>query len=105
MSNKCTTCGKERIVIKTYKEKIGTSCVTFKEMTCPDPECQKRINKVLSSERAKRQRIKDEKERAELERKKTIAENLKNKQSLLLRNKQSLLLRNKQSLLLRNKNK
>ena len=105
MSNKCTTCGKERIVIKTYKEKIGTSCVTFKEMTCPDPECQKRINKVLSSERAKRQRIKDEKERAELERKKTIAENLKNKQSLSLRNKQSLLLRNKQSLLLRNKNK
>ncbi len=87
MSNKCTTCGKERIVIKTYKEKIGTSYVTFKEMTCPDPECQKRINKVLSSEKAKRQRIKDEKERAELERKKTIAENLKNKQSLLLRNK------------------
>ena len=87
MSNKFTTCGKERIVIKTYKEKIGTSYVTFKEMTCPDPECQKRINKVLSSEKAKRQRIKDEKERAELERKKTIAENLKNKQSLLLRNK------------------
>ena len=79
MSNKCTTCGKERIVIRTYKEKIGTSYVTFKEMTCPDPECQKKINKVLSSEKIKRQRIKDEKERAELERKIRIAENLKNK--------------------------
>lgn len=79
MSNKCTTCGKERIVIRTYKEKIGTSYATFKEMACPDPECQKKINKVLLSEKIKRQRIKDEKERAELERKIRIAENLKNK--------------------------
>jgi len=79
MSNKCTTCGKERIVTKTYKEKVGTSYVTFKEMTCPDPECQKKINKVLSNEKAKRQRIKDEKERADLERKARIAENLKYK--------------------------
>ncbi|MDP3994235.1 MAG: hypothetical protein Q8P91_00180 [bacterium] len=79
MSNKCTTCGKERIIIRTYKEKIGSSSVTFKEMTCPDPECQKKINKVLLSEKAKRQRIRDEKERAELERKARTAENLKNK--------------------------
>ena len=79
MTNKCTTCGKERIVVKTYKEKVGTSYATFKEMTCPDPECQKKIDKVLSNEKAKRQRIRDEKERAELERKVRITENLKNK--------------------------
>jgi len=43
-SNPCIRCGKERIVVKTWKEKIGNSVVINTETACPDPECQKKVN-------------------------------------------------------------
>ncbi len=43
-SNPCIRCGKERIVLRSWKEKIGSSVVTNTEMICPDPECQKIVN-------------------------------------------------------------
>jgi len=77
MSNKCTRCGKQRVVSKTYKEKVGTSYVFYKEMSCPDPECQKKVDNDISKEKQKRVRIQDEQDRREEERKKQKAEDIK----------------------------
>lgn len=65
---------------KTYKEKVGTSYVFYKEMVCTDPECQKKVEKGLSSEMDKRIKIKDEQNKREEERKARIADSRKEKQ-------------------------
>lgn len=43
-SNPCIRCGKERVVLKTWKEKIGSSIVIATETVCSNPECQKKVN-------------------------------------------------------------
>ncbi|MCX6705639.1 MAG: hypothetical protein NTV24_00845 [Candidatus Woesebacteria bacterium] len=78
MSNKCSRCGKERIVVKSLKEKVGSSYVFYREMSCPDADCQKLVEKVLSNEAKKRVFIKDEQLKRENERKIRIANSLKN---------------------------
>ena len=55
MASKCTVCGKERVVAKTYKEKVGSTYVFYREMICSDPECQKKVEKILAKELEKRQ--------------------------------------------------
>lgn len=64
--NPCSRCGKERIVSKTWKEKIktgfGDSIVIHTENVCPDKECQKLVNKELNAQKAKRDKIKVERE-------------------------------------------
>ena len=44
ISNPCTRCGTERIVVKTWEEKVGNSTVVNIETVCPNPECQKKVN-------------------------------------------------------------
>ncbi len=44
-SNPCIRCGKERKTVKTWKEKIGTSVITYTQNVCNDPECQKLVDK------------------------------------------------------------
>ncbi len=78
MSNRCTICGKDRVVVKTRKEKIGTSYVFYREMACPDGECQKKVEKNLTSEQNKRDLIKKEQDKREEERKKRVAVSHKN---------------------------
>lgn len=56
----CTRCGKPRIIVKTYEEKVDTSTVTYTITECSDPECQKLVNKTLKQEATKRKFIKDE---------------------------------------------
>ncbi len=51
----CIECGKQRIVVGTYEEKVGNSVVVYKETICPDPECQKKVEKILAKELEKRQ--------------------------------------------------
>lgn len=70
----CTRCGKPRIVVKTYEEKVETSTVTYTITECSDPECQKMVNKTLQTEKKKRQFIKDEQVKREEARKKVIEE-------------------------------
>ncbi len=52
-SNPCNRCGKERIVVKVWDEQIGCSKVTTTETACPDPECQKIVNKANAKQKAK----------------------------------------------------
>lgn len=70
----CTRCGKPRIVVKTYEEKIETSTVTYTITECSDPECQKQVNKTLLTEKKKRKFIKDEQVKREEVRRQAIEE-------------------------------
>lgn len=51
----CIECGKPRIVVGTRQETIGNSVVYYKETSCPDPVCQKKVEKFLKLELEKRQ--------------------------------------------------
>ncbi|HKC05023.1 MAG TPA: hypothetical protein VKC54_04090 [Patescibacteria group bacterium] len=70
----CTRCGKPRVVVDTYEEKIEKSTVTYTITACSDPECQKLVDKILGEEKRKRGVIKEEQEKRELLRKQTIAD-------------------------------
>lgn len=43
-TNTCYRCGKERIFVRLWKERIGNSVVETKETACPDKECQKKVD-------------------------------------------------------------
>ncbi len=43
-SNPCIKCGKERVVVRTWKEKIYDSVITNTETRCPNPDCQKEVD-------------------------------------------------------------
>jgi len=44
-SNPCIRCGTERIVSRTWEEKLDNSTIINIEMVCPNPECQKQVVK------------------------------------------------------------
>lgn len=44
-NNICYRCGKQRIFVKSHKEKIGSFSIKTTEMSCPDAECQKIVDK------------------------------------------------------------
>jgi len=76
-TNPCTRCGKERIQSKKWKEKTvtfsGTTIVvTRTQNICPDPDCQKIVDKELRAQKAKRDKIKSDREER-------VAENLAKK--------------------------
>ena len=75
----CTRCGKPRIVVKTYEEKVDTSTVIYTITECSDHECQKLVNKTLQTEKKKRQFIKEEQVKREEARKKIIEDKKTNK--------------------------
>lgn len=70
----CTRCGKPRVVVECYEEKVEKSTVTYTITACSDPECQKLVDKILGEEKRKRGVIKEEQEKRELLRKQTIAD-------------------------------
>ena len=75
--NLCSVCGKQRIVVKTTKEYIGNSLVVTTITSCPDPECQSKIDKQLTQERMFRQGMKLAAEKRLQEQKTRRAETLK----------------------------
>lgn len=57
MNNPCIQCGKQRIDGKTWKEKSGTSVVTYVLTICPDPVCQKQVDEATAERKAKSERL------------------------------------------------
>ena len=56
-SNPCIRCGKERITVRVYKEKIGGSTIIQTETACPDSGCQTLVLKLLEKERIQKERL------------------------------------------------
>lgn len=51
VGNPCFRCGKQRIVVSTKRERVGGSWVTTTQTTCPDPECQAKVDMQMEKER------------------------------------------------------
>ena len=73
MSNPCINCGKPRIDSKSWKGKIGASVITYTLTICPDPDCQKIVDKAIADRRAKSALLIKEKAEAKLAREKAIS--------------------------------
>ncbi len=60
--NPCIRCGKQRIVLREWKEKIttlvGVSLVVHTQTVCPDQTCQKLVEEKQEAERLKQDEIK-----------------------------------------------
>lgn len=53
MLNPCIECGKERVDGKSWKGKAGTSVIMYTLTICPDPQCQKIVDKAIAARKAK----------------------------------------------------
>ena len=68
INNPCIRCGKQRVVSRTYTEVHDNSQVTYTDMVCPDPECQKLLEEQFKNEKLKREKMLSEKMRQDLAR-------------------------------------
>lgn len=66
-------CGKERIDGKTWQGKVGASVITYTLTICPDPDCQKIVDKKSADRKAKTALLAKEKMEAKLARSKLLA--------------------------------
>ena len=57
IDNPCYRCGKQRIEVNVKKENVGGSVVITTVTTCPDPECQKLLDKQMENEKSARERL------------------------------------------------
>lgn len=73
MNNPCIRCGKQREESKTWKGKSGSSVVTYTLTICPDPECQKIVDKGIADRKAKSMQLIKDKADAKLAREKLLA--------------------------------
>lgn len=73
MNNPCIQCGRPRIDGKTWKGKIGTSVLTYTLTICPDPKCQKIVDKAFADKKEKNDLMIKKKLEAKLGRDKLIA--------------------------------
>lgn len=73
MANPCVECGKERIDGKSWKEKTGASVVTYTSTVCPDPDCQKIVDKAIEDRKVKSELLIKKKLDAKLAREKLQA--------------------------------
>jgi len=67
VSNPCTRCGKERVLLKKWTEEVAGYGNNIMKVTrslnvCPDPECQKIVDAELSVQKKKRDVLKAERE-------------------------------------------
>ena len=58
----CIRCGKQRVVAKTWEEHLRGSILTFTSFICPDPRCQKIVDKQLADKKEKRETAEKERE-------------------------------------------
>ena len=52
--NICPRCGRERIVLRVWVEKIENSSIENTETACPDKKCQEASDNDLTKQRNKR---------------------------------------------------
>lgn len=52
--NNCPRCGKERVVVRVWKEREGGSMVENTQTACPDDACQDLTNKEMKKQHERR---------------------------------------------------
>lgn len=67
-NNPCIRCGTQRIVVKTWKERVGTFTILNSQTACPDVECQKKVDHDNKKIRDKNTAMKLQHEQRTLER-------------------------------------
>lgn len=72
MSNPCVNCGKERVDDKTWKEKVGATVIIHTRTICPDPQCQRQVDKAIAERKAKVASLLKAKSQAKLARAKLV---------------------------------
>lgn len=73
MLNPCIECGKQRIDGKSWIQKSGISSVTHTLTICPDPTCQKIVDKAIADRKAKSADLAQKRAQSKLDREKLIA--------------------------------
>lgn len=61
--NPCSRCGTERIVVRTWKEKVDSSVITNTETACPNKECQIEVDKINKKQQERSAALKRESEK------------------------------------------
>lgn len=75
MNNPCVECGKQRIDGKSWKGKSGASVVVYTATVCPDPICQRIVDKSIADRKEKSEFLIRKKAEAKLAREKLMAAN------------------------------
>ena len=75
MLNPCIECRKERVDGKSWKEKAGSSEVTYTQTVCPDADCQKKVDKAIEDRKMKSADLAKKKLDAKLAREKLLTVN------------------------------
>ena len=70
--NICYRCGKERIVTKIWKERVGNSVVENTETVCPDKKCQEAMEQEIKKQKNKRLQMENRKRESSRNRKITV---------------------------------
>ena len=70
-SNPCSRCGRERVVVRTWKEKVYDSVIVNTEKECPNPDCQKLVNRENNKQKEKYRAIRRKTEERARNRKST----------------------------------
>ncbi len=73
VGNPCVRCGKERVVVKEWTEKIGQTSMIRTLTKCPDKECQKILDDEAAAQKEKRDAITQKKAQDKEERAKLLA--------------------------------
>lgn len=53
----CVRCGKERVVAKTWKERVGNSVLVHTQTVCQDKACQKIVDDTNAAATEKREAL------------------------------------------------
>jgi len=61
--NPCSRCGKERMIVRTWKEKVDSSVIINTETACPDKECQAEVEKINKKQQERSASLKRESEK------------------------------------------
>ncbi len=56
-TNPCIRCGQERILVKTWKEQVGLARITYTISSCPNPECQKIVDRENAARKEKKEAL------------------------------------------------
>lgn len=80
IKNPCIRCGRERVAVKTWEEKVGNFVLTHTTNVCPDPACQKIVDEQIAARNAKSDLLEKKRAEAKEERIKLSAANRELKQ-------------------------